>query len=151
MSPAERTVRAPAAHRAISTTASPLLGFLIARLVLHFTPAPAALTYAVCLALGLLLAVRAWRVRLDRSDAGLRVHNTLASTTVPPGAVRRVTDQGRVEWRRGDHRALRLPAEALHGPWWTFGSAADTYALNREQVRSWLRASAGRTDEDPPA
>ena len=74
------------------------------------------------------------------------MHNLLASTTVPAGAVRRVSELGRVEWRRGDHRALRLPSEALRGPWWTFGSGADTYALNREQVRNWLRA--GRADGD---
>ncbi|MEO7751775.1 MAG: hypothetical protein ABIS35_00025 [Terracoccus sp.] len=152
MTPADRTVRAPTAHRAISAVTAPLLGLLIARLLLRFTPAPTLLTYAVCLAIGLLLAVRAWRVRVDgsggsdASGGGLRVHNLLASTTVPAGTVRRVSDLGRVEWRRGDHRALRLPSEALRGPWWTFGSGADTYARNREQVRSWLRAA--RSDAD---
>ena len=138
MVPVDHTLRAPAGHRAVAAITSPVLGYFVARLVLHWTGLPARLTYAGCLAIALVLAWRAWSARVDLGPDRLRIVNTLASTSLPRARVRRVNDRGRVESHNPGSRALRLPAEALRRLWWVLGAARD-YELNRERVRSWLR------------
>jgi hypothetical protein len=103
---------------------------------------PAAAALAVCLTSALVLAVRAWRARVDLRRDELRVHNMLSSTTVERRLVRRVSSTGRVEFRRGSERLTRLPCEALQGPWWAFGSGGRRYVANRERLSSWARTSS---------
>jgi len=144
-------LRAPAAHRAVSALACPVIGYFVAQLLLHFFPAvPSMAAYALCVALTVALGWRAWSARIDLGTSSLRVHNTLASTTVDRRDVRRVSAGGRVEWGRGDDRPVRLPSEALRGPWWTLGTGRAAYALNRERVESWARL-ASRLDIDSDA
>ena len=134
------TLRAPAVHRAVAACANPVIAYLVARLLLRVVPAlPTVPTYAVCLLLGLVVGWRAWTARIDLHTGSMLVHNTLATTRVERRGVKRIAESGRVEWRPGTERAMRLPAEALHGPWWTLGTGRTAYALNREQARSWLR------------
>ncbi|KJK13234.1 hypothetical protein UB45_04560 [Terrabacter sp. 28] len=143
-------LRAPAAHRAVSALACPVLGFFVARLVLRLLPGiPAPVAYAVCLAVAVALGWRAWSARIDLGTTSLRVHNTLASTTVRRIDVRRVSSGGRLEWSRDDGRPVRLPSEALRGAWWTLGTGRAAYALNRERLESWARLA--RVDVDPEA
>ncbi len=122
----------------------------MARLLLRLVPAlPTLPTYAVCVLLGLAVGWRAWTARVDLGTRSMLVHNTLATTT--GGAARQSSaspSRGRVEWRPGTERAMRLPAEALHGPWWTLGTGRTAYALNREQARSWLRTMPPDVDRD---
>ncbi|EWT02256.1 hypothetical protein N865_06600 [Intrasporangium oryzae NRRL B-24470] len=152
MSRRDQTVRAPSAHRAIAAIANPVLGYFVARLLLRLTTLPATITYAVCLGVALVLAFRAWSARVELVADRLRVRNTIASTRVPVTSVRRVADSGRVEWLTPQRRKMRLPAESLHAPWWTFGIGSGHYAFNRETVRSWLRAAApGRTTAEAPS
>jgi hypothetical protein len=137
---ADDTLRAPAAHRAIAALANPVVAYLVGRLVLRLVPAlPALPTYAVCLLVGVAVGWRAWTARIDLGTRSMLVHNTLATTRVERRNVKRIAESGRVEWRPGTERAMRLPAEALHGPWWTLGTGRTAYALNREKARSWLR------------
>lgn len=143
-----RTVRAPAAHRAVAALVSPVVGYFVARLVIRLTGLPEVPAYAVCLALALVLAVRTWQARVDLAGTDLRIHNTLVSSTMPCAKVHRVVESGRIEWRgRRPNQFNRAPAEALHRPWWTLGSGSATYARNREEVRSWLRAAASEAAE----
>ncbi|MGO4598119.1 hypothetical protein [Terrabacter sp. 2RAF25] len=138
-------LRAPAAHRAVSALASPVIGYFVARLVLHLLPGvPSAAVYAVCLALALALGWRAWSARIELGPTSLRVHNTLASTTAARRDVRRVSAGGRLEWNRGGGRPVRLPSEALRGAWWTLGTGRAAYVLNRQRLESWARV--GRND-----
>ncbi|GAA5024223.1 hypothetical protein GCM10023258_16120 [Terrabacter aeriphilus] len=144
------TLRAPTVHRALAALACPVLGYFVARLLVRFVPAlPAAVPYAVCLAAALLLGWRAWSARVVLGEADLRVHNTLATTTIERPAVRRVSSTGRVEWLRGDRRPVRVPSEALSAPWWTFGASGSAYAHNRERVESWTRRSTPRRPAEP--
>ncbi|MFD1052976.1 hypothetical protein [Terrabacter terrigena] len=143
-------LRAPAAHRALSALACPVIGYFVARLVLHYLPrGPVTAVYAVCLTLAVALGWRAWSARIELGAQSLRVHNTLASTTVERSHVRRVSSGGRLEWTPGDGRPVRLPSEALRGAWWTLGTGRAAYALNRERLESWARLS--RADLDPEA
>jgi hypothetical protein len=141
MDVAVRTVRAPAAHRAAAAVASPVVGYFVARLLVHTTPLPRAVAYGACLALALYVAHRAWRARIELSPERAHVHNTLATTRVHRHDIRRIRDDGRIEWHAGATRATRLPSEALRCPWWTFGQGASAYLLNREQLRSWHRVA----------
>jgi hypothetical protein len=137
---AEGTLRAPAVHRGIAAVANPVVAYFVARLALRLLPAlPTLPTYAVCLLLGIAVGWRAWTARIDLGTRTMRVHNTLATTRVERRNVKRIAESGRVEWRPGTERAMRLPAEALRGPWWTLGTGRTAYALNREQARSGLR------------
>ncbi len=157
MSLAEQTVRAPAAHRAIAAAASPVIGYFVARLILHWTSLSAPIVYAVCLAIAFVLAWRAWSARVVLDEQDLTVVNTLASMSCAHSQVRRITDAGRIETRSGEGgRGARIPAEALRQPWWTFGAGRRAYDLNREQIRSWLRvpptqrtAGTGRAEATP--
>ena len=135
------TLRAPAAHRAAAAAADPVIAYLVARLLLRLFPSlPTWPTYAVCLVIGLVLAWRAWTARIDLGTRAMHVHNTLATTRVDRRGVKRIAESGRVEWRPdAERRAMRLPAEALHGPWWTLRTGRTAYALNRERARGWLR------------
>ena len=135
-------LRAPAGHRAIAALACPVVGYFVARLLLRFVPAlPATVTYAVCLAVALVLGWRAWSARIDLGTKTLKLHNTLLTRTIERQDVKRVSDKGRIEWLAGERRAVRLPSEALHGPWWTLGTGRESYALNRERLASWQRTS----------
>ncbi len=131
-------LRAPAAHRAVAAVASPVIGYFVARLVLHFVSLPEALAYAVCLALAAWLGWRAWSARVVLEEHSAKVHNALASKTVHRHDIRRVDDRGRIVWHSGAPRPVRLPAEALRRPWWTLGLGESRYAGNRERVRRWL-------------
>lgn len=145
-------LRAPAAHRAVSALASPVIGYFVARLVLHFLGGvPSAAVYAVCVALALALGWRAWSARIELGTTSLRVHNTLASTTVERRDVRRVSSGGRLEWNRGGRRPVRLPSEALRGAWWTLGTGRAAYALNRQRLESWARLGRHDLGPDPHA
>ncbi len=144
-------LRAPAAHRAVAALACPVIGYFVARLLVRLVPAlPATITYAVCLALALALGWRAWSARIDLGTKSLRVHNTLITTTIDRRDVRRVSSSGRLEWRRGQGRPVRLPSEALRGPWWTLGTGRSAYAFNRQRLESWTRLSS-RADLDSEA
>jgi hypothetical protein len=145
-------LRAPAAHRAVAGLTCPLVGYFVARLLVRLVPSlPAAITYAVCLAVALALGWRAWSARIELGTRSLRVHNTLATTTVDRRDVRRVSSSGRLEWRRSTSgRPVRLPSEALRGAWWTLGTGRSAYALNRERLESWARQTA-RLDLDTEA
>ncbi len=141
-------LRAPAAHRAVSALACPVVGYFVARLLVRLVPAlPSAITYAVCLAVAVALGWRAWSARIELGTKSLRVHNTLATTTLDRREVRRVSSGGRLEWDRPGSRPVRLPSEALRGAWWTFGTGRTAYALNRERLESWTRLTA-RLDLD---
>ena len=143
------TLRAPTAHRAVSALACPVIAYFVARLLVRFVPAvPEVAAYVGCLALGLLLAVRAWRARVELGPDAMRVHNMLSSTTVERRVVRRVSSSGRVEFRRGSERLTRLPCEALQGPWWSFGSGGRRYVANRERLSSWTRTTSRVARED---
>lgn len=133
-------LRAPAAHRAVAGLISPVIGYYVARLVLRLTPLPDAPVYAVCLALGVWLGWRAWSARVELGPHRARVYNALASKSVHRHDIRRVDDRGRIEWHTGALRTVRLPAEALRGPWWAFGQGRSRYGANREQVRQWLES-----------
>ncbi len=139
MDVAVRTVRAPAAHRAAAAVASPVIGYFVARLVLHATPIPPSIVYGVCLATALYLAYRAWHARIELRPESARVHNTIASTQMHRHDIRRIRDDGRTEWHAGPTRSTRLPSESLRCPWWAFGQGAAAYGLNREHLRSWHR------------
>ncbi|GAA2488777.1 hypothetical protein [Terrabacter carboxydivorans] len=142
---------APATHRAVAALTCPVAGYFVARLLVRLVPSlPTAWTYAVCLAVALTLGWRAWSARIDLGTRSLRVHNTLATTTVDRRDVRRVSASGRLEWRRGGGRPVRLPSEALRGAWWTLGTGRTAYALNRERLESWARLTA-RLDLDKEA
>ncbi|WP_256792574.1 hypothetical protein [Terrabacter sp. Ter38] len=144
-------LRAPAAHRAVAALACPVIGYFVARLLVRLVPSlPATIAYAVCVALALALGWRAWSARIDLGTKSLRVHNTLATTTIDRRHVRRVTSRGRLEWRRGQGRPVRLPSEALRGAWWTVGTGRSAYAFNRQRLESWIRLSS-RVDLDPEA
>lgn len=137
-------LRAPAAHRAVSALACPVIGYFVARLLVRLVPAlPELPTYAVCLLLALVLAWRAWTARIDLGTKSLRVHNTLVTTTIDRRDVRRVSSGGRLEWRRDSGRPVRLPSEALRGAWWTLGTGRSAYSFNRERLESWTRRSGG--------
>ncbi|MDN5790809.1 MAG: hypothetical protein L0H25_08075 [Micrococcales bacterium] len=145
MSVAEQAVRAPAVHRAVAGLASPVIGYFVARLILHWTTLPAPVTYAVCLATSLALAWRAWSARVVLGEDDLTIVNTLASTSIARAQVRRITDAGRIEPRSDNGRpASRLLVEALRPPWWTLRTGRHQYSLNREQIRSWLRVPPAR-------
>jgi hypothetical protein len=144
-------LRAPAGHRALSALASPVIGYFVARLLVRVLPAlPATPTYAVCLALAVALGWRAWSARIELGTTSLRVHNTLVTTTIDRRHVHRVSTSGRVEWRSDDGRPVRLPAEALRGAWWTFGTGRTAYTFNRDRLESWARLSP-RFDLDSEA
>jgi len=144
----ESRLRAPAVHRAVSALACPVVGYFVARLLVRLAPSlPPAITYAVCLAVAVALGWRAWSARIELGTKSLRVHNTLATTTVDRREVRRVSSAGRLEWNRPGSRPVRLPSEALRGAWWTFGTGRTAYALNRERLESWARLTS-RLDRD---
>ena len=127
-----RTLRAPAGHRVVAALASPVVGYFVARLVLELASLPEVPVYAVCLTVAAALAYRAWTARIDlRDNDAMRVHNTLVSQSISRHDVHRVTDRGRIEWRRGRDRPMRSLSETLRSPWWAFGTAATTYARNR--------------------
>lgn len=138
-------LRAPAALRAVTALANPVIGYFVARLLLRFTAVPDAIAYAACVATGLWLAWRAWSVRVVLDDQAAHVHNAIATKTVHRHDIRRVDDRGRIHWHSGAPRTVRLPAEALRRPWWTLGLGERRYAANRERVRQWL------TPPDPGA
>ncbi|MDN5768653.1 MAG: hypothetical protein L0H96_08810 [Humibacillus sp.] len=145
---APQSLRAPFAHRATGAVACLVVAYFVARLLLRLTGLPSGLTYAVCLALGVLIGYRAWSNRLELGPDAIRVHNSLVSSTVSRETVRRVTDRGRIESREaGSRRTTHLPADALHQPWWAFGAGNATYALNREHVRSWVRVGPVRAED----
>jgi hypothetical protein len=147
-----RTLRAPVGHRVVAAVASPLVGYFVARLILELVNLPELPVYAVCLAVAAALGYRAWTARIDlSSDDAMRVHNTLVSQSISPDSVHRVTDSGRIEWRRGRDRPTRSLSETLRPPWWAFGTAATTYARNREELRSWVRTSGRRPGGQPAA
>lgn len=147
MRQADRTLRAPAAHRAVAAVLSPVIGYFVARLLLRLTDLPAAAVYGVCLVVAAFLGYRAWAARLELHDDTLRVHNTLLSQSVARADIRRVNEAGAIEWHASTGRSTRAPAEVLHRPWWTLGSGEATYRTNREEVRSWLRAARRRAGE----
>ena len=145
------TLRAPTAHRAVAALANPVVAYFVARLLVRLVPAlPTLLTYAVCVVVGAVVGWRAWTARVDLGTGSMLVHNTLATTRVERRGVKRIAESGRVEWRPGTERAMRLPAEALHGPWWTLGTSRTAYALNRERARSWLRTMPPDVPPDTP-
>ncbi|MGW5238869.1 hypothetical protein ACWEOW_08050 [Monashia sp. NPDC004114] len=145
-------LRAPALHRAIAALACPVVGYFVARLLLRYVHTlPVTPTYAVCLGVALVLAVRAWRARIDLGTKTLKVHNTLITRRLERQDVKRVSDTGRIEWLAGQRRPMRLPSEALHGPWWTFGTGRASYASNRARLASWQRTSPRVDVEAPPA
>jgi hypothetical protein len=129
-----------------------VVGYFVARLLIRFVPAlPDRPTYAVCLGVALILAIRAWTARIDLGTKTLKVHNTLVTRRLERQDVKRVADSGRIEWLAGESRPMRLPSEALHGPWWTFGTGRASYASNRERLSSWQRTSPRVDVESPPA
>jgi hypothetical protein len=144
---ADRTLRAPAAHRAVAAVASPVIGYFVARLLLRLADLPPAAVYGACLALAGLLGYRAWAARLELHEDSLRVHNTLLSQSVARADIRRVNEAGAIEWHASTGRSTRAPVEGLHRPWWTLGAGEATYRTNREEVRSWLRAARRRAGE----
>lgn len=149
---ANRTLRAPALHRAVAALASPVVGYFVARLILELATLPEIPVYAACLALAVLLGYRAWAARVELREGSLRVHNTLVSTTVAREHVRRVPENGRVEWQDDRRRPSRTLAETLRAPWWTMRTSASTYARNREEVRSWVRTGPqSQPDEEAAA
>jgi hypothetical protein len=149
MSTGGTTLRAPAGHRAAAAIASPFIGYFVARLVLRLLPgSPTAAVYAVCPAVAVGLGWRAWSARVELGHSSLRVHNTLASTTIARRDVRRVSSGGRLEWARGDGRPVRLPCEALRGAWWTLGTGRAAYAFNRDRLESWARLSQPHLDSE---
>lgn len=141
MTPDPSVVRAPAVHRAAAALGSVLVGYFVARLLVRVTALPAEVAYGVCLALALYVAYRAWQARIDLTPDGVRVYNTLATTKMHRHDIRRVREDGSIEWHQGAARATRLPAEALRCPWWAFGQGAPSYRLNRELLRSWHRVA----------
>ena len=144
-------LRAPTGHRALSALACPVIGYFVARLVVRLLPTvPAAPVYAVCVALGVAVGWRAWSARIELGTESLRLHNTLMTTTIDRRHVRRVSSSGRIEWRAGEGRPVRLPSEALRGGWWTLGTGRTAYASNRERLESWSRLSR-RPDLDSEA
>ncbi|ADU48898.1 hypothetical protein Intca_2391 [Intrasporangium calvum DSM 43043] len=146
-----RTLRAPSPHRAVAALASPVIGYFVARLLLELFVLPELPVYVACLAVAVVLGYRAWTARIDLRDDSLRVHNTLVSTTVAREHVRRVAENGRIEWQAGRSRATRSPAETLRAPWWTVRTGASTYARNREELRSWVRTASRRHPDDEAA
>ena len=145
---ASQSLRPPVAHRATGAVACVVVAYFVARLLLRLTGLPSGLTYAVCLAVGVLIGYRAWSTRLELGPDAIRVHNSLASSTVSRETVRKINDRGRIESREaGSRRTTHLPADALHQPWWAFGAGNATYALNREQARSWVRVGSARADD----
>lgn len=147
---ARQALRAPVLHRAAAAIASPVVAYFVARLLLRLTGLPSGATYAVCLAVGVLIGYRAVSTRVELAPDVIRVHNSLATSTISRATVRRVSDRGRIESRDArSPRSTHLPADALHQPWWAFGNGNATYAVNREQVRSWIRVGpvhAGAAD-----
>ncbi|EWT05380.1 hypothetical protein N864_17035 [Intrasporangium chromatireducens Q5-1] len=141
MTPGPSVVRAPAPHRAVAAVGSVVVGYFVARLLLHVTALPPEVAYGVCLAIALYLAYRAWQARIDLTPETARVHNTLATTKVHRHDIRRVREDGSIEWHQGAARATRLPSEALRCPWWAFGQGARDYRHNRERLRSWHRVA----------
>lgn len=150
---ADRTLRAPAGHRAIAALASPVVGYFVARLVLVLSTLPELPVYTACLTLATLLGLRTWTARIHLGDTSMRVHNSLVTVTIPRDSVRRVTETGRVEWyqRRRNQRPSRSLAESLRAPWWTLGIARTTYARNQEEVRSWVRTGRRQPDDKAAA
>ncbi|MEO6999671.1 MAG: hypothetical protein ABI112_16455 [Terracoccus sp.] len=149
---APQALRAPIPHRAMTAIACPVLAYFVARLLLRLSGLPAGATYALCLAVGVLIGYRAWSTRLELQPDAIRVHNSLASATIKRETVRRVNDRGRIEARdAGSPRTAHLPADALHQPWWAFGTGDATYAVNREQVRSWIRLGTAPAGDDSAA
>lgn len=145
---APQALRAPVLHRVVAATACPVVAYFVARLLLRLTGLPSGVTYAVCLALGVLVGYRALATRVELVPDAIRVHNSLASSTISRATVRRVTDSGRIECRDSrSPRTSHLPADALHQPWWAVGSGSATYAVNREQVRSWIRVLPARPED----
>lgn len=131
-------LRAPAALRAVTALADPVIAYFVARLLLRFTSVPEVAAYAVCLAFGAWLGWRAWSARVVLDEQAAHVHNALATKTVHRHDISRVDDRGRIHWHSGAPRTVRLPAEALRRPWWTLGLGERRYAANRDQVRQWL-------------
>jgi hypothetical protein len=147
-----RTLRAPAGHRVVAALASPVVGYFVARLVLELVNLPEGVVYAVCLTVAAVLGYRAWTARIDlRNNEAMRVHNTLVSQSISRDNVHRITERGRIEWRRRGDRPTRSLSETLRPPWWAFGTAATTYARNREELRSWVRTAGRRPDGQPAA
>ena len=147
-----RTLRAPAGHRVVAALASPVVGYFVARLILELVDLSEVPVYAVCLSVAAALGFRAWTARIDlRNNEAMRVHNTLVSQSISRDDVHRITERGRIEWRRSGNRAARSLSETLRSPWWAFGTAATTYARNREEVRSWVRTAGRRPDGQPAA
>jgi hypothetical protein len=144
---ANRTLRAPAVHRAVAALVSPVVGYFVARLLLELVDLPELPVYAVCLVVAVLLGYRAWAARIDLSDDAMRVHNTLVTQKIGRESVHRVAETGRIEWHTGRNRPTRSPAESLRAPWWTLGTAATTYARNREELRSWVRTARREPDD----
>ncbi|WP_254666424.1 hypothetical protein [Humibacillus sp. DSM 29435] len=145
---APQALRAPVPHRVVAATACPVVAYFVARLLLRLTGLPSGVTYAVCLAVGVLVGYRALATRVELAPDAIRVHNSLASSTISRATVRRVNDSGRIECRdAGSPRTSHLPADALHQPWWAFGSGKATYAVNQEQVRSWIRVAPARAED----
>ncbi len=147
---APTALRPPAAHRIVTALMAPVLGFLVARLLLRLVGGmPSWLAYGVCALLAVVVAYRAWTTRIELRGDTVAVVNTLLTTRVPLAEVTRVNDRGRIEVTAASSpRATHLPAEALHQPWWAFGHGAEVYTLNREQVRGWRRRA---TDADAAA
>ncbi|GAA6524666.1 hypothetical protein [Intrasporangium sp. DVR] len=148
---ANRTLRAPAVHRAVAALASPVIGYFVARLLLELLTLPERPVYAVCLVVAVLLGYRAWAARIELEDESMRIHNTLVSSTIGRSDVRRVPESGRIEWHHGRTRPTRSPAESLRAPWWTLGTASRTYARNREELRSWVRTAPRAQPDDQAA
>lgn len=141
MTPTDLTVAAPAAHRAVASVLSPVLGLLISRALLHLFPWPELATTLVCVALGAFLGWRAWRSRVELGTTDLRIVNTLAANRIPASTVRLVGSTGRIEHDElidGQGPVVRTLAEALRAPWWAFGHARDTYTANQDTVRDWV-------------
>lgn len=147
---ASTILRAPIPHRATAAVACPVVAYFVARLLLRLTGLPTGATVAVCLVVGVLIGYRAWSTRLELATDAVRVHNSLASSTLRRDTVRRVSDRGRIEARGAESpRATQLPADTLHQPWWAFGTGNATYAVNREQVRGWIRTGPVLAGDDP--
>ncbi len=146
---APQALRAPVLHRVVAAAVCPVVAYFVARLLLRLTGLPSGATYAVCLAVGVFIGYRAVATRVELAPDAIRVHNSLASSTISRATVRRVSDRGRIESRDArSPRTTHVPADALHQPWWSFGTGNATYAVNREQVRSWIRVGPVRAEHD---
>ena len=103
----------------------------------------------MCLAVAVALGWRAWSARIELGTKSLRVHNTLATTTVDRREVRRVSSAAASSGAAGVTSGAAAVGGAARGVV-DLRDGRTAYALNRERLESWTRLTA-RLDLDPEA